>query len=125
MRSIPVTANFVSVFVFPANLYAKTRSFFIVITSSIVVTSSIVTLHLPVATDRTVIPIVSVVHSSHMLLLHAPLIHTPHSLAIPLRSPIATDADIIRGLPILLPGLIRLLGGTLWLHRDGLRLIRN
>jgi len=79
--------NFVSVFVFPANLYTDTRSFFIVIAPSIF------PLHLPTTADRTMIPIVSIVHPSHSLLS---LIHTPGPLAVALlRSPVAAHPSIL------------------------------
>ena len=95
--SIPVTTDFVPVFVFCANLYTSPGSIFIVITSSLVVTSSIIALHSPVTIDRAMIPIVSIVHPPHAVLIRAPLIHSPHPIGIALlHSPIATHPDIVR-----------------------------
>jgi hypothetical protein len=77
-------AELVPVFVFHANLYARPGSIFIVITSFIVA------LHLPVTTDRTMIPVVSIIHPPHTFLVHA-----PHPVGITLRSPIATHPGIL------------------------------
>ena len=103
--SIPITADFVPVFVFCANLYTSPRSIFIVITPAVVA------LHPPVATDCTMIRVVVVVHPTHTPLAHSVAVALLHS-------PVAADLDILSRLPFLVSGLLRLAGAALWLHRS-------
>jgi hypothetical protein len=56
------------------------------------------------------IRVVLIVHPPHAALAHAFLV----AIAL-LRSPIATNPNILSRLPILLSGLLRLLRGALWL----------
>src|SRR5215217_7779837 len=93
--SIPITADFVPVFVFCANLYTSPRSIFIVITPAVVA------LHPPVATDCTMIRVVVVVHPTHTPLAHSVAVALLHS-------PVAADLDILSRLPFLVSGLLRL-----------------
>ena len=100
---IPITADFVPVFVFCANLYTSPRPIFIVITPAVVA------LHPPVATDCTMIRVVVVVvHPTHTPLAH--------SVAVALHSPVAADLDILSRLPFLVSGLLRLPRTAFWLN---------
>jgi len=101
--SIPVAAEFVPVFVYGANLYARPRSVFIVITSFIIA------LHFPVATDCLMIQIIFVDDPT--------LAHASHTLAVALlRPPVATNLDILSRPSVLFSGSLRLLRATLGLN---------
>src|SRR5215218_3692189 len=111
--SVSVAADFTPIFIFPADFDAHTRSVVIVISSPVLleIWSSIVALHLPVATHRTMIQVVFVVRPPHTPLAE------PVAIALP-RSPIATDPDILSRRPFLVSKLLRLFGPALRLHRS-------
>jgi hypothetical protein len=59
------------------------------------------------------------IHATHAVII-APL----HAVIVALLGfPTGTDAGLLGALPVLLTRLLRLLGGTLWLHRNSLGLV--
>jgi hypothetical protein len=120
-------AIFVAVFVLDANFYSTLGPILVVITPTVAfsVRTIIVSMHLPIATHRTMVPIPIAIHSFPHL-SHIALAHAPHIVAAALLcSPIATDPGVLSALPILVAGLFRLLGRALRLHRRRLRLIKS
>jgi hypothetical protein len=111
--SIPIAAVFVAVLILKADLHVPPGPILIVITPVVIVLA-----HSPAATYCTMLRVL-VRHSPHIVPVHA-----THAVAIALlRSPIATDLNVLSAPPVWLTRLLRLLGGTLWLHRNSLGLV--
>jgi hypothetical protein len=120
----PIAAILIAVFVLEADFHSTLRPILVVRTSAVAISvrAVIVGRHSPISTYRAAVP----VHIAAHLFSHPPhivLAHAPHTVAIALlRSPIATDSNVLAAVPVLLARLLRLLGAALWLHRDSLGL---
>ena len=108
LGSVPVVAEFIPVFIFPANLYAKAETIVIVVGRSF-----LIVLHWTVAADRTMAPVILILGPSHM--------PRSHTIAIALlRSPVAADLDVFSRSPLSVPKLLSSPGTALRLPRGKL-----
>jgi hypothetical protein len=110
---VAIMAEFVAVLVLEADLYPSARPVLVVIVSAIPFV--FVSVHSPIAADCTAVPV---------MVCHATVLAgSIHLIAIALlRSPVASELDVLAALLLLPARLLRLLWTVLWLHRNSLRL---
>jgi hypothetical protein len=116
-------AILIAVFVLDADFHSTPRRIFVVITPAVAI-AVIIGTHAPTVTYCTMVLVHIAVHIPHSS--HVGLARAPHFVAIALlRPPIAIDPSVIGALPVLLFGLLRLLGRSLWLHGSSLGLAQS
>jgi hypothetical protein len=122
---IPVAAIFIAVCVFKADLHATPSPILsgMIPAVALSVGAIIVGAHSRTATDRAAIAVDIAFHpvARALRVVLADAIH-PVVIAL-LRSPIATDADVVGAILVLVARLLRLLRGALWLNGNSLGFI--
>jgi hypothetical protein len=117
-----IVAILVAGFVLDANLYSTLGPILIVITAvtfPVRAAAVVIGMHPPTSPYCTMDSVHIALHfprSSRVVLARAGPVFSPSLL----RSPIAVDPSVISALPVLLPGLVRLLRRKFWLHGGSL-----
>jgi hypothetical protein len=111
-----IAAILIAIFILEADLHPTERPIFMVVIPAVSLRPIIVGTRSPVSTYRAVVS----VHIASFPWPGLVLTHIAIVLIALLRSPVATDLYVTPALAVLLASLVRLLGGTVWLHRSSL-----